>query len=81
MRSEGVFITDETVIAVRPEMTTMTDCRYCGCEVEAHDPVFVSESSPDAEPHPYCNYACLVQHVEQEGLMTGTSCNWEPADE
>lgn len=25
----------------------MTDCTYCGCEIEAHDPVFVFESSDE----------------------------------
>lgn len=59
----------------------MTDCRYCGCAVEAHDPVYVSEGEPEAVPLPFCNYACLVQHVEEEGLTTGSSCNWEPAAE
>lgn len=56
----------------------MTDCRYCGCTVEAHDPVYVAEGEPDGESLPFCNYACLAEHIEQEGLTTGTSCNWSP---
>lgn len=58
----------------------MTACAYCGCEVEAHDPVYVAEGDPAAEPTPFCNYACLAQHVEAEDLTTGTTCNWEPAE-
>lgn len=58
----------------------MTDCVYCGCEVEAHDPVYVAEDDPDADPDPFCNYACLAQHIEAEGLETGTTCNWNPAE-
>ena len=69
----------------------MTDCTYCGCDVHAHDPVFVSEGTePGAgenarsataaddgapsEVYPFCNYACLVAHVEEAGLTTGATC-------
>lgn len=54
----------------------MTDCVYCGCAVEAHDPVFVTEgvdgdqSAADA----YCNYACLAAHIEEAGLTVGATC-------
>jgi hypothetical protein len=54
----------------------MTDCVYCGCDVTAHDPVFVSEGT-DADPadaDAYCNYGCLAAHVEEAGLATGTTC-------
>jgi YHS domain-containing protein len=54
----------------------MTDCAYCGCEVEAHDPVVADH---DGETYPFCNWACLVEYVDREELATGTSCNWEPA--
>jgi hypothetical protein len=34
----------ETVTGVGDQLRgTMTDCTYCGCAVEAHDPVFVYE--------------------------------------
>jgi hypothetical protein len=56
----------------------MTDCRYCGCVVEEHDPVYVAEGAPDAETLPFCNYACLASHIDAENLTTGTSCNWSP---
>lgn len=54
----------------------MTDCTYCGCRVEAHDPVYV-EKREDGERVPagqFCNYACLVAHVEREGLREGATC-------
>lgn len=56
----------------------MPDCRYCGCLVEQHDPVYVAENDPDTEPQPFCNYACLTEYIDQEGLTTGTSCVWSP---
>lgn len=56
----------------------MTDCTYCGCDVEAHDPVFVYEERPaDGERVPagqFCNYACLSTHVEESGLADGAVC-------
>ncbi|MFB6219919.1 MAG: hypothetical protein ABEH90_00650 [Halolamina sp.] len=59
----------------------MTDCLYCGCAVEEHDPVYVSEGDPNAETLPFCNYACLTEYVDAENLTTGTSCNWSPEAE
>ena len=59
----------------------MPACTYCGAAVERHDPVCVCEcddgagSSIDAR---FCNYACLVQHVEEAGLHLGNSCEWSP---
>lgn len=58
----------------------MTDCTYCGCEVYDHDPVFVSETTPNGarvEAGAFCNYACLVAHVEEAGLTTGATCELE----
>lgn len=57
----------------------MTNCVYCGSVVENHDPVFVSEGDPAADSIPFCNYACLHAHVEEEGLMTGACCEWSPS--
>ena len=56
-----------------------TDCTYCGCDVERHDPVFVSEGTPDDLTGRFCNYGCLAAHVEAEGLATGTTCEWTPS--
>ncbi len=59
----------------------MTDCTYCGCAVEAHDPVYVAERE-DGERRPagaFCNYACLVAHVEREGLQEGATCELDAA--
>lgn len=59
----------------------MTDCDYCGCEVEAHDPVSVYEGATadaaEGVAGQYCNYACLTEHVADAGLATGATCNWE----
>lgn len=57
--------------------TERMDCTYCGCDAEAHDPVYVSEDDPDAEPSAFCNYGCLSAHVEAENLAVGTTCNVE----
>jgi hypothetical protein len=53
----------------------MTDCVYCGCAVEAHDPVSVRH---DGGEDSYCNYDCLAAHIEEAGLATGTACEWDP---
>lgn len=58
----------------------MTDCVYCGSQVEAHDPVFVAENSPESAPLAFCNYACLHAHIEAEELTTGASCEWSPSE-
>jgi hypothetical protein len=54
----------------------MTDCVYCGCEAEAHDPVYVRH---DGAEDAYCNYGCLSAHIQEAELATGTSCNWNGA--
>ena len=54
----------------------MTDCVYCGCEAEAHDPVYVRH---DGEEDAYCNYGCLSAHIQAAALATGTTCNWDGA--
>lgn len=54
----------------------MTDCTFCGCDVAAHEPVFVAEESDGRRvaAGAYCNYACLVAHVEEAGLTAGATC-------
>jgi hypothetical protein len=53
----------------------VTDCTFCGCAVAAHDPVYVEERSEETgERVPagsFCDYACLVAHVEAESLRGG----------
>lgn len=52
-------------------------CTFCGCDVLDHDPVFVT-TGPEREPAgQFCNYACLAQHIEAEGLETGATCRLE----
>jgi hypothetical protein len=58
----------------------VTDCTYCGCAVEAHDPVYVAEGAPDAAQTAFCNYGCLAAHVEAAGLAVGTTCEVELPD-
>jgi hypothetical protein len=54
----------------------MDACTYCGCDVAAHDPVFVAETDGDERvvAGQFCNYGCLAAHVEDEGLANGTAC-------
>jgi len=57
------------------------DCTYCGCAVEAHDPVYLS-ATPDGEPSSqFCNYGCLAAHIDAADLTTDTACNWSPSSE
>ncbi|WP_336345408.1 hypothetical protein [Halalkalicoccus ordinarius] len=56
------------------------DCTYCGSDVRAHEPLFL-EREEDGERRPagrFCNYACLSTYVEEEGLVTGATCEFEP---
>jgi len=53
-----------------------TSCTFCGCAVEAHDPVFVEElqDGTRTDAGAFCNYACLAQHIETEDLESGAIC-------
>lgn len=53
----------------------MTDaCTYCGCDVTAHDPVYVREGADRTPAGRFCNYACLVAHVDERDLAVGARC-------
>ena len=43
--------------------------------------MYVAEREDDerVEVGQFCNYACLVAHVESEGLTTGATCRYDPA--
>lgn len=58
----------------------MTDCTYCGCEIEVHDPVYVDErrAGERVTTGRFCNYGCLAAHVEAAGLAVGSACRFEP---
>jgi hypothetical protein len=47
--------------------------------------VSVAEGDPDADPSPFCNYACLSQYIDQEGdslcLVTGELTGRTPVPE
>lgn len=60
--------------------STSTDCTYCGCDVTAHDPVYVQEGTDREEAGQFCNYGCLAAYVDAEGLTVGTTCA-VPVDE
>ncbi|PSQ06621.1 hypothetical protein BRC92_00155 [Halobacteriales archaeon QS_4_69_31] len=54
-------------------------CAYCGCRVFDHDPVCIRDCTDDCgSPTYFCNYGCLVAYVEENGLTTGTTCEWSP---
>lgn len=63
----------------------MTDCTYCGSDIDRHDPVFVEErpghdqNDGRTSAGQFCNYACLHAHIEDEELVYGASCelDWE----
>jgi len=58
----------------------VTDCTYCGCEVEAHDPLAVYETDdgdgPGALAGEFCNWGCLGAYVDDSDVATDTTCNW-----
>ena len=57
----------------------MIECRYCGSDVDCHDPVFVREGIDRADAGAFCNYACLRSHIEEAGLEEGAACEWSPS--
>lgn len=61
-------------------MDMTTDCTYCGSDVFAHDPVFVSEPGEDGPERvgQFCNYGCLSTYIEEENLSVGAACEWSP---
>ena len=54
-------------------------CAYCGRRVFDHDPVCIRDCTDDCgSPTYFCNYGCLAAYVEENGLTTGTACEWSP---
>lgn len=56
----------------------MSDCDYCGCDVTAHDPVFVAEGVDRDPGGQFCNYGCLAAYIEAQRLATGSTCRIDP---
>ena len=57
-----------------------TPCTYCGSDVEAHQPVSLFERA-DGERVPagdLCNYACLSAHIDENELVYGDACSFDP---
>lgn len=54
----------------------MDECTYCGCDVRAHDPVYVAELEDDERVPAgrFCNYGCLAAHIADAGLAEGAVC-------
>ena len=50
------------------------DCTYCGCDVTAHDPVYVREGVEREDAGQFCNYGCLAAYLDSEDLTVGTTC-------
>ncbi|WP_435183404.1 hypothetical protein [Halobellus sp. EA9] len=54
-------------------------CAYCDSRIFAHDPVCVRDCTDDCgSPTYFCNYACLSAYVDEENLMRGDACEWDP---
>jgi hypothetical protein len=52
---------------------------HCGCAIFDHDPICVRDCTDDCGSALYfCNYGCLSAHIDEEGLATGTTCEWSP---
>jgi hypothetical protein len=55
-------------------------CAYCECAIFDHDPICVRDCTADCgSPTYYCNYGCLAAHIDEAGLATGTTCQWDPS--
>jgi len=63
----------------------MATCTYCGSDLADYDPVVaVTEAHADgtaSETGRFCNYACLVAHVEEADLTTGACCQLDIAQD
>jgi hypothetical protein len=46
-------------------------CEYCGFRIFDHDPVCVRDCDDCGSPAYFCNHACLVTYVDEQGLATG----------
>jgi len=52
---------------------------YYGCAIFDHDPICVRDCTDDCgSPAYFCNYGCPSAHIDEEGLATGTTCEWTP---
>lgn len=54
-------------------------CAYCGSGIFEHDPICVRDCIAGCtSPSYFCNYACLLAHIETENLTAGDACEWHP---
>jgi hypothetical protein len=56
-------------------------CTYCGSDGEAHQPVSVAEreGGKRVPVGDFCNYACLSAYIDDEELVYGASCAFDPS--
>lgn len=59
----------------------MGTCTYCGSDLSAYDPVCLCECEPNSTIGRFCNVACLVAYVDEEGLTEGDACEWTPGED
>lgn len=56
-------------------------CAYCGSRIFDHDPICVRNCTDACgSPTYFCNYACLRTYVDENNLVTGDTCAWDPDD-
>jgi hypothetical protein len=54
-------------------------CSYCESRIFEHDPICVRDCTDDCgSPAYFCNYACLSEYIEENGLTIGDACEWTP---
>ena len=60
--------------------TADTVCTYCESRIFDHEPLCVRDCTADCgSPEYFCNYACLVAHIDEEALTSGNACEWSPS--
>ncbi|MBX0288043.1 hypothetical protein [Haloarcula salinisoli] len=54
-------------------------CAYCGSRIFDHEPICVRDCTDDCgSPNYFCNHACLSAYIDDNNLVTGDACKWNP---
>jgi len=54
-------------------------CAYCGSRIFDHNPVCVRDCTDACgSPEYFCNHACLSAYTDENSLVTGDACEWNP---
>ena len=56
------------------------ECSYCSSPVQVHDPVYLSVTPGGDPTAQFCDYGCLVAHIEAEELATESADKWFSRD-